>query len=203
MTEPSAFVLASSSQIRCNLLKSTGLTFTVDPADIDETTIRDTLLSENESIDPRDIAEVLARAKGESVSERHLGDIVVAADQVLTIESEILSKPNSVKEARNTLQKLCGKTHALHSAATIAIDGHTEWTCVETAHLTMRNFSADFLAKYILRGGEDLLQSVGAYKLEDQGIQLFEKIEGDYFTILGLPLLPLLAELRNRGGASV
>ena len=203
MTESSSFVLASSSQARCDMLKSAGLTFTVDPADLNEEAIRSTLLKENETIDPQDIAQVLARAKGEYVSERHPETLVVAADQILSIDGEILTKPTTREAARETLIKLRSKTHALHSAATITKNGETQWAKVDTAYLTMRDFSADFLANYTLRGGTDLLQSVGAYKIEGPGIQLFKKIEGDYFTILGLPLLPLLAELRKLGGANV
>ena len=202
MIKETSFVLASSSPARCNMLKSAGLTFTVDPADIDESTIRDALLSENDEVDPGDVALVLARAKGEHVSKRQAKKIVVAADQVLAIDGEIISKPSTLHEAKNTLLKLRGKTHTLHSATAIAIDSETKWAACDVATLKMRNFSHDFLANYVLRTGQDLLQSVGAYNIEEQGIQLFEEIEGDFFTILGLPLLPLLSELRRLGGAN-
>ncbi len=192
-------VVASASQTRHEMLKRAGLAFTVDPADIDEAAIRETLRTDDVAVSPSDIAEVLARTKGETVSVRQPDAVVIAADQVLALGDEIFAKPAGVDEARETLMRLRGQTHQLHSAVVLAQAGEVTWIQVETAHLTMRKFSAGFISDYLMRAGADVCQSVGAYQLEGLGIQLFEKIEGDYFTILGLPLVPLLAELRQRG----
>lgn len=192
-------VVASASLTRHEMLKRAGLAFTVDPADIDEAAIRETLRTDDEAVSPSDIAEVLARTKGETVSVRHPEAVVIAADQVLALGDEIFAKPTDLDEARETLMRLRGRTHQLHSAVVLAQAGAVTWIQVETAHLTMRKFSAGFVSDYLMRAGADVCQSVGAYQLEGLGIQLFEKIEGDYFTILGLPLVSLLAELRQRG----
>lgn len=199
MVETKPIVLASGSQTRHRILKAAGVAFTVDAANIDEEAIRQTMKTDGADASPSDIAEMLARTKGETVSARRPDEIIVAADQVLDLDGQIFSKPDTTDDARETLKKLRGKTHTLHSAVVIAEDGSVIWSNVETAHLTMRRFTPDFLANYLLRAGEEILQSVGAYQIENTGIQLFEKIEGDYFTILGLPLIPLLAELRKHG----
>lgn len=192
-------VVASASLTRHEMLKRAGLAFTVDPADIDEAAIREALRTDDEAVSPSDIAEVLARTKGETVSVRQPEAVVIAADQVLALGDEIFAKPADLNEARETLMRLRGQTHQLHSAVVLAQAGAVTWIQVETAHLTMRKFSAGFVSDYLMRAGADVCHSVGAYQLEGLGIQLFEKIEGDYFTILGLPLVSLLAELRQRG----
>lgn len=199
MLETSQLILASGSRARYSLLKSAGVAFTVIPADIDETAVRETLTSDNPEIDPVDIADVLARVKGEAVSAANPDSLVIAADQVLALGPEIFSKPSDLEDARECLKKLRGQTHQLHSAVVLAENGEVTWAHVETADMTMRNFSTMFLSEYLVKAGEAVCHSVGGYQLEGQGIQLFEKIDGDYFTILGLPLLPLLAELRQRG----
>lgn len=199
MLETSQLILASGSRARYSLLKSAGVAFTVIPADIDETAVRETLASDNPEIDPVDIADVLARVKGEAVSAANPDSLVIAADQVLALGPEIFSKPSDLEDARECLKKLRGQTHQLHSAVVLAENGEVTWAHVETADMTMRNFSTMFLSEYLVKAGEAVCHSVGGYQLEGQGIQLFEKIDGDYFTILGLPLLPLLAELRQRG----
>ncbi|MCV0368487.1 Maf family nucleotide pyrophosphatase [Filomicrobium sp.] len=198
MLETSQLILASGSRARYSLLKSAGVAFTVIPADIDETAVRETLTSDNPEIDPVDVADVLARVKGEAVSAANPDSLVIAADQVLALGPEIFSKPADLEDARECLKKLRGRTHQLHSAVVLAENGEVTWAHVETADMTMRNFSTTFLSEYLVKAGEAVCHSVGGYQLEGQGIQLFEKIDGDYFTILGLPLLPLLAELRQR-----
>ena len=192
-------VLASASRARREMLAAAGVSFTVDPADLDEMALRETLLTENKSISPSQIAEDLARAKAEQVSRRHAGSLVIAGDQVLAFGSELLTKANDVRAARETLLKLRGREHELNSAVAFAEDGHVVWTHVATARLLMRDFSDAFLDDYLVRAGDRICQSVGAYELEGLGVQLFTRIEGDYFTVLGLPLLPALAELRTRG----
>jgi septum formation protein len=180
------------------MLDAAGLTFAVAPADVDERAIRETLQADESGIEPADVAEVLARAKAETISRQHLNALVIGADQVLALDDEIFEKPADLAGARRHLQKLRGRTHQLHSAVVLAANGEVVWTQVDTASLTMHAFSADFLETYLTLAGTVICDSVGAYQLESQGVQLFERIEGDYFTILGLPLLPLLAELRVR-----
>lgn len=192
-------VLASGSRARREMLAAAGVPFTVLPADVDEPAIRDRLFRENPSITPQHIAEVLATAKAEEVSARCPGAFVIGADQVLALGVELLSKAPNMDLARETLKRLRGRSHVLHSAVVFAENGKVTWRHVGAARLTMRNFSDPFLEDYLLRAGEKVMQSVGGYELEGQGVQLFERIDGDYFTILGLPLLEVLAELRGRG----
>ena len=192
-------VLASASRARREMLAAAGVPFTVDPADLDELALRNALLAEKKSVAPAHIAEALARAKAEDVSGRHVGSLVVAGDQVLAFGPELLTKAKDQAAARATLLKLRGREHELHSAVAFAEDGHVIWARVETARLFMRDFSDAFLDDYLVRAGDRICQSVGAYELEGLGVQLFERLEGDYFTVLGLPLLPVLEELRARG----
>ena len=192
-------VLASASRARREMLAAAGVPFTVDPADLDELALRNALLAEKKSVAPAHIAEALARAKAEDVSGRHGDSLVVAGDQVLAFGPELLTKAKDQAAARATLLKLRGREHELHSAVAFAEDGHVIWSRVETARLFMRDFSDAFLDDYLVRAGDRICQSVGAYELEGLGVQLFERLEGDYFTVLGLPLLPVLEELRARG----
>jgi septum formation protein len=180
------------------MLDAAGLTFDIAPADVDERAVRETLQADDSGIEPADVAEVLARAKAETVSRQRPGAPVIGADQILALNDEIFEKPADLAGARRHLQKLRGRTHQLHSAVVLAEGGEVVWAHVDTASLTMHAFSADFLETYLTLAGTVLCDSVGAYQLEGLGVQLFERIEGDYFTILGLPLLPLLAELRTR-----
>jgi septum formation protein len=180
------------------MLEAAGLSFAVSPADLDERAIRETLSAGDTQVDPADVAEVLARAKAEAVSRAHPEAIVIGADQVLALGDEIFEKPAGLDGARAHLEKLSGRTHQLHSAVVLARAGEVIWAHVDTASLTMRAFTAAFLDDYLSRAGPVVCESVGAYQLEGLGVQLFERIEGDYFTILGLPLLPLLDELRLR-----
>ncbi|WP_417767050.1 Maf-like protein [Stappia sp.] len=190
-------VLASGSRIRAELLRNAGLTFRVDPAGVDERAIEAPLLESGFS--PEDIAQVLAEAKAQETSLRNPGALVVGADQVLEFGGARLTKPDDMEAARRQLLAMSGKTHALHSAAAIARDGETIWRAVGTVRMKMRAFGPEFVGRYLAAVGDDALASVGAYQLEGRGVQLFEAIDGDYFTVLGLPLLPLLDELRHQG----
>lgn len=192
-------VLASGSRARREMLAAAGVHFTVRPADVDEPAIRDHLFKDDPRISPKRVAEVLAVAKAEDVGGKQPGAVVIGADQVLALDDSLLSKAESLDAAREALQRLRGRTHELHSAVALAEDGTVTWTHVATARLTMRDFSDYFLDDYLRRAADRVSQTVGAYELEGLGVQLFERIEGDYFTILGLPLLPLLGELRARG----
>jgi septum formation protein len=192
----SPLILGSASASRAALLKGAGLDFTTEPAGVDEDAIRKVLARGNGS-GPADVAEVLARAKAETVSERNPGALVIGADQVLSAGARLFEKPGDMEAARATLLALQGKTHQLHSAVALARGGTVNWAHVETASLTMRALTPKQIGRYLSAAGEAALASVGAYQLEALGAHLFDKIEGDYFTILGLPLLPLLARLRE------
>jgi septum formation protein len=192
-------ILASGSAIRRQLLASAGVLFSVEPAAVDEGEIRARLLGESDCVEASDLAGILARAKAEAVSHLRPDALVIGADQVLALGARLFEKPANLAEARDTLDRLRGRTHTLHSAVTIAERGQVVWGDVQVATLTMRRFSDAFLDQYVGRAGERICSSIGAYELEGLGLQLFEVIEGDYFTILGLPMLPLLAELRQRG----
>ena len=192
-----ALVLASGSKIRAELMRNAGLIIDVDPANVDERAVEAPLLEAG--FPPEDLASVLAEAKANDVSARRPGDLVIGADQILAFEGERRTKPDDMEAARRQLLAFSGKTHELLSAVVISKDGEAIWRHVSTARLTMRTFSPAFVGHYLAEAGDDVLSSVGAYQLEGLGLQLFEKINGDYFTILGLPMLPLLAQLRELG----
>ncbi|MES0884782.1 Maf-like protein [Roseibium sp. SCP14] len=192
-----ALVLASGSRIRAELMQNAGLSIEIDPADVDERAVEAPLLEAD--FLPEDLASVLAEAKANDVSGRRPGDLVVGADQILAFEGERRTKPEDMEAARRQLLAFSGKTHELHSAVVISQNGEAIWRHVSTARLTMRDLSPPFIGHYLAAAGSDVLSSVGAYQLEGLGVQLFEKIEGDYFTILGLPMLPLLGQLRSLG----
>ena len=188
-------ILASASPARASMLKNAGLTFEVEPANIDEAALRDHM--RNEGLPISEIAATLAEYKAMSISKDHPETIVIGADQLLVQGHEIYEKPKNIVQAAEQLQKLCGQTHELISAVALVLDGNCIWRSSDAARLTMRDFTPYFLEDYINREGEALLGCVGAYRLEGLGAHLFSKIEGDYFTILGLPLLPLLEVLRE------
>lgn len=188
-------VLASGSRFRQSMLSDAGVHVVADPADVDERAVEAPLLESG--ADAADIALVLALAKAGNVSDRQPGAIVIGADQTLSFESELLHKATTIDEARRRLISMSGKPHQLHSAVVLVRDGETIWTHVETCHMTMRSFDAGFVGRYAAAVGDDLLSSVGAYQIEGPGAQLFKKIDGDFFSIIGLPLLPLLAKLRE------
>jgi len=190
-------VLASGSAHRRDLLKNAGIHFGVEPSRLDERAIEAPLLGTG--ADAEDIAAVLAEAKATDVSERHPGKLVIGADQTLALGDEMLHKPADMEEARRTLLKLSGRTHRLNSAVVLAEDGVATWSYVGVARVTFRDLDPGFIGRYLARVENSALTSVGAYQVEGQGIQLIERIEGDHSTIVGLPLLPLLQELRQRG----
>lgn len=193
----SRLVLASTSAARQRLLRQAGISFVAEAAAVDETAVLESLWAEKAK--PRDMADLLAELKAVRVSSRHASDWVVGADQVLSLGAEVFQKPGSVEGARSQLKRLRGQTHVLHSAVCVAQGGSAVWRSVQEARLTMRDFSDAFLDAYLAEAGGEILGSVGAYHVEGLGIQLFSKIEGDTFTIQGLPLLPLLDFLRAHG----
>jgi septum formation protein len=188
-------VLASKSKVRRTLLEAAGIPVEIDPADIDE---RSAEMPHAGAL-PEKIALLLAREKALAVARRRPGMLVLGADQTLALDNHRFSKPATISAAHEQLASLSGKMHALHSGVAVARDGKILFETVATAHLTMRALSNDALDAYLTAAGERVLQSVGAYQLEGLGVHLFEKIEGDHFTILGLPLLPLLAFFRRQG----
>ncbi|ODT72711.1 MAG: hypothetical protein ABS75_02590 [Pelagibacterium sp. SCN 63-23] len=188
-------ILASRSTTRKALLEKAGLHFAVMPAAIDERGMDERLLAAG--ADARDIAASLARSKAEAVSKLHPDAIVIGADQTLALGLELLHKPSSRDDAMQQLERLRGKTHRLHAAVCLARNGEVLWSDVQTAELTMRDFSPEERDAVLDLEGEAILVSVGGYRLEGPSIRLFETVLGDYFTILGLPLLPLLAALRD------
>jgi septum formation protein len=190
-------VLASKSPARRALLEGAGLPFETVAAEIDERAVEAPLRAAGASAEA--IAAHLARAKALAVARSVPQGLVLGADQVLALGSEIFSKPEDMAAARAQLAKLSGRTHALHSALCVARGENVLFETVATARLTCRVLSADFIARYLAAAGEAVLGSVGAYQLEGLGVHLFDKIEGDHATILGLPLLPLLAFLRQEG----
>ncbi len=190
-------VLASQSPARAALLRNTGLDFIIDPAHIDERAVEKPLLEAD--FPPADIAQILADTKAAAVSERHPGLWVIGADQVLAFKGERLTKPESMEAARRQLLALRAETHTLHAGLSLCRDGEILWRHQAAARMTMRDYTPHFIGRYLAKVGETALQSVGAYQLEGPGIQLFAAVDGDYFTVLGLPLLPLLDQLRRYG----
>jgi septum formation protein len=195
--EGSRLVLASASPFRRRMLEAAGIGFAVVAPDVDEAALKSRLLRSGASL--KEVAQGLAVAKAEIISARLPDALVIGADQVLACGNDLFNKPASVAEAREQLRRLRGTSHELHTAVALATSGEALWTRVETATLAMRPFSDAFLADYLARQGERVCHTVGAYEVEGPGIQLMERIEGDMFTIIGLPLLALLCELRARG----
>ena len=188
-------ILASHSATRKALLEQAGLVFSVEPAAVDERAIETRAL--NEGADGRDVAVLLARAKADAVSARHPDALVIGADQTLALGTELLHKPVDRQDAARQLDHLAGKTHRLHSAVAVVQGGHLLWSAIQTAELTMRSFTPEERDLVLDLEGDAALASVGGYRLEGPSIRLFETVSGDYFAILGLPLLPLLGALRD------
>lgn len=197
--EPPVLVLASKSAARAGILRGAGLTFEQVAAGVDEDSIKAGLRAEGAS--PLKQAELLAETKAIKAS-RGRPEIVLGADQMLDLDGEAFDKPASLQAAREQLLRLRGKTHVLQTALVACIEGAPVWRHVSQPQLTMRSFSDEFIASYIEHEAETLLDTVGGYRLEGRGAQLFERIEGDFFSILGLPLLPLLTWLRDRNAIS-
>jgi septum formation protein len=191
-------VLASTSATRQAMLRNAGLDFTASAPVVDEAA----LVAANPRWFPRETALKLAEAKAIDVSRRNPGASVIGADQVLALGNKIYGKPRNTVHCRAQLQELRGQTHVLISAVVLAKDGTTIWTHTDEAQLTMRDFSNEFLEAYLDAIGDDCTTSVGGYKIEGRGVQLFQSISGDHFTILGLPLVPLLVRLREAGDAA-
>ena len=195
MTEK--IILASGSPFRKKLLEHAGIDVEAIPADLDERALEAPLAESGAS--PEDVAIVLAEAKAVAVSEEHPGRLVLGCDQTLSLGDEVFHKPDDMEGARRHLLKLSGKTHHLNSAVVLVRDGETLWRHVGIAALTMRKLDPAFIGRHLARVGNKALSSVGAYQIEGEGIQLFDRIEGDYFTIVGLPMLPVLEKLRELG----
>jgi septum formation protein len=190
-------VLASGSAARKRVLAAAGASFDVIPAEIDEDQLKDEYLASHADLTA--IAGALADAKALQVSRAQPGALVLGADQTLLFDGAVVSKCPDLPAARALLSRLRGKPHRLVSALALARDGALVWRHMSTATLQMRDFSNAFLDAYLAGEGTALLGCVGCYRLEGPGAQLFERVEGDYFSILGLPLQPLLAELRKQG----
>jgi septum formation protein len=195
MTEK--IILASSSPFRKALLVKAGVAVDAVPASVDERALEAPL--QGSGVSPEDVALVLAEAKAVDVSGKKPGVLVLGCDQTLSLGDEVFHKPANMEGARRHLLALSGRTHQLNSAAVLARDGAVLWRHVGIANLTMRKLDPAFIGRHLARVGDKALASVGAYQIEGEGIQLFEKIDGDYFTIVGLPLLAVLAELRKLG----
>jgi septum formation protein len=195
MTED--LVLASASTVRAQLLAAAGVDFRIKPAELDEGLLKQACRAEER--DAAGCALVLAEAKARQVSV-HCGQaVVIGADQLLVCDQVWFDKPADLGQARTQLRALHGRTHELVTAVCAVRGGSRLWYAVSSPRLAMRHFTDDFLDDYISAEGTDILGSVGAYRLESKGVQLFDHIEGDYFTILGLPLLELLGFLRTKG----
>jgi septum formation protein len=196
---PAELLLASASPSRRKLLEAAGVPFRVVPANVDEAALKRGLAAKGSPSSPAAIAEAMAAAKARAVSSIHRACLVIGADQVLALEDELFDKPGDLVMARAQLQRLRGRAHRLFSAVALAQEGEVVWSMVDRATLTMRKFSDAFLDAYLAEAGPGLCQIVGSYEIEGRGIQLFQSVGGDFFTIVGLPLIRLLAELRARG----
>ena len=192
----SRLLLASRSAARARLLTDAGVVFEARAADVDEMALKAEALAGGQG--PRGVAQALAAAKA-LAAQADRSDLVIGSDQTLEFDGALFDKPETLAVAREHLQAFRGRTHRLHAAATVVRDGEVAWSAVESATLHVRAFSDSFLDRYLAEEGEAVLPCVGAYRLEGLGAQLFERIEGDYFTVLGLPLLPLLGFLRSEG----
>jgi len=189
-------ILASGSAIRAQILSEAGLTYEIISKPVDESAIKQAMLAEGSRL--RDIADALAEAKALRVSRTEPG-FVIGADQIMVMDDTLFDKPPSIDAARQRLKEMRGKTHKLMGAVVVCENGQAVWRHLSVTKLTVRDFSDAFLDKYIELEGDSLTKSVGAYRFEGPGAHLFSHVEGDFFSILGLPLLPLLDYLRTRG----
>lgn len=190
-------VLASGSRPRADMLANAGVPFTVDPAAVDESAVKSSMRASG--ADAATAAEALAATKAQQVSRRHVDSLVIGADQMLVCDGDWFDKPEDATMARRHLARLRGRSHELISAVCVVQGGTVLWHHVDAASLTMRPFSDRFIDEYLEKMGEKITATVGGYELEGLGAQLFSRIAGDCFTILGMPLLPLLDFLRGHG----
>ena len=193
----SRLILASASTVRARLLRQAGVPFEVRPAEIDEAKVKASLLAEKR--DAAAIAGSLAQLKAAQISSADPQALVLGCDQTLAFDGRLIDKSANLVEARALLRELRGKEHNLFTACVLARNGAPVWRALERCSLRMRPFSDAFLDEYLQAEGDKVLGSVGCYHLEGRGSQLFERVEGDYFSVLGLPLVPLLAALREQG----
>ena len=198
---PHRLVLASASEIRATLLQNAGLTFDVKPARIDEEAIRASL--EAEQATPRDVADALAEYKAMRGSHADPDALVLGCDQIAEIGGHVLAKPETPDTARAQLRALSGKTHKLLSAAVVYHAGQPKWRHVGVVRMSVRELSDSYIEDYVARNWDSIRHSVGAYKLEEEGVRLFSRVEGDYFHVLGLPLTELLSFLIDTGEVEV
>ena len=190
-------ILASGSPVRAQLLRQAAVKFSVVPAKIDEEMLRDSLLAE--SAPPRDVADKLAEMKAVKVSDKNPGTLVLGCDQVLDFQGKLLSKPLTQADAIEQLTAMRDSRHTLLSAAVLCQNGKPIWRHIGEVRMHMRTLSDTYIQSYVDRNWESIRQAVGAYKLEEEGVRLFSRIEGDYFHVLGMPLLELLTFLTQRG----
>ncbi len=196
MSQAKSVTLASKSAARAAVLAGAGVIFDTAGSSVDEAAVKAGMLAERATA--REVADALAELKAVKVSRGRPG-LVIGADQTLELDGALFDKAESLGEARQRLQAMRGKVHKLHSAVVVAENGEAIWREVPAARMSMRPFTDDFLDGYLARVGPDVLSSVGCYQLEGEGVQLFDRIDGDYFTILGLPLIGLLDLLRRHG----
>jgi septum formation protein len=190
-----SLVLASASPFRRMLLENAGIAFQAKAADIDERAIEGEV--ERQGSSPEEVALILAEAKARNVGQAFSDDIIIGSDQTMSLGTRVYHKPRDMNEARDHLLSLSGQVHQLNSGIVLTRGNDILWKYVSSAQMSVRVLRLEFIDAHLARVGKKALSSVGAYQLEGEGIQLFDKIDGDYFTILGLPMLPLLAKLRD------
>ena len=192
-------ILASASSSRQQMLRAAGVAFDVVPAEIDEAAVRDAVMAADDGLSPSDVAELLATQKALAVSGGQPGRLVLGGDQILTSEGRVYEKAKSLDELRSTLLALSGKTHQLHSAAALVRDGEVVWSTLANVNVAFRPYDPAFVGWYLGTVGEAALSSVGGYHLEGLGAQLVRRIDGDFFAVLGMPLIEVLGALREHG----